>query len=365
VTPIEEHLQRRMALEGPLTLADYMSDVLGHPRYGYYICRDPFGQVGDFTTAPEISQMFGELLGLWALETWRRMGEPSQIHLVELGPGRGTLMADFLRATRRMPAFLEAADLHLVETSPVLRQAQAKALETSALSAHWHGDVATLPEEAPLLIIANEFFDALPIRQFQKTPTGWRERLVTFHPQTDQFGLALAKSSSPAEAWIDPAIRASATEGQIVELCPLGWRIAGDIGHRLQRQGGAALLIDYGYEGPETGETLQALKAHQYCSIFETPGEADLTAHVDFSALSKAAGEAGARATSLSSQGDFLRALGIDYRAQSLKQASPHTAISIQESYQRLIDPDQMGTLFKVLGLSNMTMPALAGLEAE
>lgn len=365
MTPLEAHLRRRIAVEGAISVADYMGTALGHPQHGYYITRDPLGRAGDFTTAPEISQMFGELIGLWCAEIWGQIGMPGVVHLVEFGPGRGTLMADLLRAGQRMPGFLEAVRLHFVETSPVLREAQARSVERFGLSPTWHEDVTALPEDAPLLFVANEFFDALPIHQMQKTETGWRERLVMVDPETDRLAVTQARGSGPLEALIDPEIRRKAGPGRIVELAPAAWRIAGDMGVRLARQGGAALLIDYGYEGPATGDTLQAVKAHNPCDILETPGEADLTAHVDFTALAKAAGTDGVRATPVVSQGDFLRALGIEYRAKTLmKVASSDTAKQIAAGRDRLILDQGMGTLFKVVGLAAEGVPPLPGLEA-
>lgn len=365
MTPLESHLRRRIAIEGPLTLADFMGDALGHPELGYYITRDPFGRAGDFTTAPEISQMFGELIGLWCAEIWAQMGTPAKVHLVEFGPGRGTLMADLLRAAKRMPGFLEAASLHLVETSPILRQSQARALERAPLAPTWHSDIATLPDDAPLLVVANEFFDALPIRQVQKTSQGWRERLVAIDPTKDQLALMIAPGPGPITALVDPEFGKRAKVGRVVELAPLAWRIVGDMGARIAAQGGAALTIDYGYEGPATGDTLQAVKAHKPCSIFETPGEADLTAHVDFTALATAAKAGGCRVSPVATQGDFLRALGIEVRAKSLVKAAPGgTARQIEQARDRLIGADGMGTLFKVLGLAANDLPPLPGLES-
>lgn len=362
--PLEIHLRRRIALDGAISLADFMGDALGHPKYGYYITRDPFGRAGDFTTAPEISQMFGELIGLWCAENWGRMGTPPQVHLVEFGPGRGTLMADLLRAGQRMPGFLEAIKLHFVETSPILRDAQKRSVARFGIDPTWHTDITSLPDDAPLLIVANEFFDALPIHQMQRGEQGWRERLVTVDPETDELALTVARGAGPLEALIDPKLRDEAGVGRIVELAPLAWRIVGDMGARIARQGGAALLIDYGYEGPATGDTLQAVKSHKPCDILEMPGEADLTAHVDFTALAKAALCPGLRATPVHTQGDFLRSLGIEYRAQSLmKVASSDTAQQIAAGRDRLILDEGMGTLFKVAGLAAEGMPPLPGLE--
>jgi NADH dehydrogenase [ubiquinone] 1 alpha subcomplex assembly factor 7 len=367
VTPLERHLRRRIALEGPLTLANYMADALGHPEHGYYTTRDPFGSAGDFTTAPEISQMFGELIGLWCADLWSRMGAPGRLLLVELGPGRGTLMADLMRAAGAMPGFAEAAEVHLVETSPVLRRAQAETLKDLPRPPRWLDGLAELPAGAPILLVANEFFDALPVRQFQRTARGWRERLVALDPQTDALSLTLAPGPSPAEALIDPVLREAAAEGAVAELAPAAWSVAGHLGDRLADQGGAALIADYGHAGPAAGDTLQAVRAHAPCSILETPGEADLTAHVDFTALAKAAaGGVGRRAAPLASQGDFLRALGIEIRAETLIRNAGSAAMAddIAAARDRLIGADTMGTLFKVLGLAAEATPPLAGLES-
>lgn len=358
-TPLEIHLRRRIAAEGPLTIADFMSDSLGHPDHGYYMTRDPFGRAGDFTTAPEISQMFGELIGLWCAEVWRSIGAPEQFLLVELGPGRGTLMSDLLRAARRMPGFIEAAELHLVEMSPVLRQTQARTLAPTAPV--WHDAFSDIPEDAPILLVANEFFDALPIRQITRTEAGWRERVIGITPDTDLLAIGLAAAKGPLESLLDEDLKASARPGQTAELAPISWRIAGEVGARLANQGGAALVIDYGHAGPALGNTLQAVKAHEPCDVLETPGEADVTVHVDFTPLARAAAQSGARATPLSTQGDFLRALGIEYRAQTLAKAGNPEVIA--KDVARLIGPDGMGTLFKVLGLAGPETPQLPGLE--
>ncbi|NMM43255.1 class I SAM-dependent methyltransferase [Rhodospirillaceae bacterium KN72] len=364
MTPLEAHLRRRIAVEGPIPLDTYMGEALGNPAHGYYMTRDPFGRAGDFTTAPEISQMFGELIGLWFAEIWRQMGQPNRFHLVEFGPGRGTLSADLLRAAKRLPGFLDACSLHLVETSPVLREAQRKTLSSSGVTPEWHGDIAELPDDAPLLIVANEFFDALPIRQMQRVEGGWRERLVGIDPNSDALAITLAGGTGPLEALIHPSKRDSAKVGKVVELAPIAWRIAGDLGARLAAQGGAALIIDYGYAGPATGDTLQAVKAHEPCGIFETPGDADLTVHVDFTALAHAATQAGCRAAPLLTQGEFLHRLGIDIRTQTLIQAAPEPMRDgILAARSRLIGEEAMGTLFKVLGLAAPEMPVLPGME--
>lgn len=360
--PLLRHMKRRIALEGPIPIADFMGLALGHPQHGYYMTRDPLGAAGDFTTAPEISQMFGELIGLWCAEVWRLMGEPARVRLVELGPGRGTLAADMLRAARMAPGFRHALSVTLVETSPALRTAQDRTLTQETIPVDWAGGVEEIPQDgAPLIVVANEFFDALPIRQLQKTPDGWRERLVALDPKSDALALTLAPGPGPVEALIPEAATASAVDGAVVEIAPAAWGVAGALGARLARDGGAALIIDYGHGRSAPGDTLQAVKAHEYCGVLEHVGEADLTAHVDFDALARAFREAGCRTAPLAGQGAFLQALGIAQRAAALAQKGGAAAIRAQA--QRLVAPDQMGTLFKILGVASPTAPPLPGLE--
>jgi len=343
-------IARRIALTGPISIADFMAEALGHPRLGYYRRAMPLGAEGDFTTAPEISQMFGELLGAWLAERWLAMGQPAPVRLVELGPGRGTLMADALRATRGVPGFHAALDLHLVETSEPLKVAQAAAL--AAFAPTWHERFDDVPA-GPLLLVANEFFDALPVRQFHRTAEGWRERMVGLAPD-GALRLALAPGLTPfASVLPDAAVGAEA------ELSEAGRTLAAAIGARLGRDGGWALIIDYGYDQSLSGASLQAVRGHRGAGILDRPGETDLSAHVDFEALASAAampafGPAG--------QGDFLRRLGILERAQSLKrQASPDQARAIDAALARLIAPDQMGTLFRVLAVGDTRSAAPAG----
>ncbi len=268
-----------------------MALALGHPEWGYYTTRDPFGRKGDFITASEISQVFGEMLGLWCVEVWRQMGAPDPVRLVELGPGRGTLMADALRAAAVSPDFIRAAQVHLVETSPVLREAQRSAL--AGRDVVWHDRFDDIPE-GPLLLVANEFFDALPVRQLQREADGWCERLVGNGPQGLQF--VLSTPGAPSAALLDPGMRAGAAEGAIAEIQPAALSIAAAISARLGAFGGAALIIDYGYMQSAAGDTLQAVRSHKPHDVLLDPGDADLTVHVDFAALARAAGvSAGAR----------------------------------------------------------------------
>jgi NADH dehydrogenase [ubiquinone] 1 alpha subcomplex assembly factor 7 len=355
-TPLAELLARRIAADGPLTIAAYMAEALGHPAHGYYITRDPLGATGDFTTAPEISQMFGEMIGAWCAERWQAMGRPDPVLLVELGPGRGTLMADALRVLERVPGLATALRLHLVETSPALRARQRAAL--GARPAHWHDRLDSVPD-GPLLLVANEFFDALPIRQLVRTEAGWAERCVGLAP--DGRGLAFVHDGATAPLLVPPALR-DAPAGSVVELCPAGAAVAAAIGARLAAAGGAALIIDYGYAGPACGDTLQAVRAHRHADILAEPGLADLTAHVDFAALARAAEGAGCRGHGPVGQGDFLKALGIGLRAEQLRRlATPAQARDIEAALARLTGDDQMGRLFKVLALTDAGASVPAG----
>ena len=339
MTPLAERLMAQIAATGPITLADYMALCLLDPAHGYYATRDPLGADGDFTTAPEISQMFGEVIGLALAQAWIDQGRPSRFTLAELGPGRGTLMADLLRATARVPGFLDAAELHLVEASPVLRRAQTALLPNPA----FHDTVETLPR-APLFCVANEFFDALPIRQFVKDGTGWRERVVGLEAGALAIGL-----TDPAPFSL-LAHRADDTEdGQIVEISPALPAITQTIANRIAAHGGAALIIDYG-DWTSLGDTLQALRRHDRADPLAAPGEADLTAHVDFEAIARAA--APACHTRLTPQGVFLERLGITDRANALARSLDGEALTAHiAAHRRLTHPSEMGDLFKVLGL--------------
>ncbi len=349
-SPLAELLRRRIRLTGPITLADFMAEALGHPEYGYYRTRDPFGERGDFTTAPEISQMFGELIGLWCAEVWRTAVAPQPVQLVELGPGRGTLMADALRAARMAPEFVAAASVHLVETSPALTAMQQEAL--AGQQAQWHRSLDEVPD-GPVLVIANEFFDALPIRQFEKTGEGWRERMVGLDTNGETFRLGLAPGGSVGDTLIPEAIRRTAGEGEIAEVCPAGLSIAHATGERIARHGGAALIVDYGHAASGVGDTLQALSGHKYSDPLQNPGAADLTAHVDFAALGVAAREAGAATHGPIAQGEFLIRLGIETRAAQLHaKATPDQAAGIKAALARLIGREGMGYLFKAMALT-------------
>ncbi len=336
---LRDHIIGQISQTGPISIADYMALCLMHPTWGYYVTRDPFGAAGDFTTAPEISQMFGELIGLSLAQSWLDQGAPAPFTLAELGPGRGTLMADVLRATANVPGFHAAAAVHLVETSPHLRAMQSATVP----NAIHHDTVDTLPD-APLFLIANEFFDALPIRQFVREGQGWAERVVGIE------GDALAYGLTPPAPRPALAHRIEDTQdGDVVELCPALPGITAALGGRIAAFGGAALIIDYG-DWRSQGETLQALAGHCMTDPLATPGEADLTAHVDFDAVAQAATPA--LYSRLTPQGVFLERLGITERAQKLAQrlTGPDLDSHIA-AHRRLTHPDEMGTLFKVMAL--------------
>ncbi len=354
MSSLADQLRGLIALEGPITVERYMDLCLRH----YYATRDPLGQAGDFTTSPEISQMFGELIGLWMLEVWHAMGRPSPCRLVELGPGRGTLMADLLRATRLLPGFREAASVHLVETSPALRERQRMTLAASGYGIEWHDSLAEVPS-GPMLLVANEFFDALPVRQFIATERGWCERLVGLDGDRLVFGLR----GEP-----QPGLPNPLRPGDVLELPVVSLGIARELAARLAATGGAALVIDYGYWGPAFSDTLQALKAHAFVDPLAEPGEADLTTHVDFHQLAQAGHASGARIHGPSPQGDFLLALGIETRAAGLRQrATPAQAADLDRALARLTERDDkgMGELFKVLALTHNDLEAVPGLPAS
>jgi NADH dehydrogenase [ubiquinone] 1 alpha subcomplex assembly factor 7 len=344
-----------IAAEGPITVARYMELALGHPKHGYYVTRDPLGRAGDFITAPEISQMFGELIGLWLAQSWLDQGAPDRFTLAEAGPGRGTLMADLLRATRGVPGFHDAARVHLVETSPVLRAVQAGALAEVAPGATWHDDIAGLPADQPLWLVANEFLDALPVRQFVRIDDGWRERLVGVKDGALGFGLAPEPTPLPIP---------TAAEGSVFETSPAALAAMAGIGARVSRQGGAALLIDYGHVVSGCGDTFQAIHGHVFADPLADPGEADLTAHVDFAAMAAAARLAGAEVQGPVTQAAFLRSLGLEARAERLMAGkSADRAGRIAGERDRLVDmaPTGMGQLFKVLALTAPGVPKPPG----
>ena len=361
VTQLEQLIRDRIRDHGPMPVSDYMALALGHPDHGYYRKADPLGRDGDFITAPEISQVFGEIIGLWCVVTWQHAGRPAPFHLVELGPGRGTLMADAVRAASTVPDFVAAAKIHLVETSPILRNRQRENLKGH--DATWHSAIDTVPC-GPCLFIANEFFDALPIDQYVRTADGWNQRCIGLDPLTSHLNFVVDPTSTITAGLIPPSA-AVAPAGSLFEHSPACHEIAAAIGARLANAGIAALIIDYGHTRSDSGETLQAVRRHEHHEILVDPGYADLTAHVDFSALATAARTAGAVPFGPVSQGTFLSNLGIEARTAKLAAGQDTTQEnSLRSGCHRLIDAQGMGTLFKVLALTDGKLGIPAGFEA-
>ena len=341
---VAESLAAAIRLKGPISVAHYMAVANAH----YYSKRDPLGVAGDFTTAPEISQMFGELIGAWCADLWERAERPN-IHYVELGPGRATLAKDALRVIASAGL---APHVHLVETSATLRAVQAERLP----DAIFHDDISTLPEDGALLIIANEFFDALPVHQLIRGAENWHERRVSCH---GALFLPVADKTVP-ESLIPKSLR-DAPVGSIIESSPASVAIVTALARRLKTQGGAALLIDYGYDGPAVGETLQAVRGHSFANPFEAPGSQDLSAHVDFATLGQAASLAGTIVSGPVGQGDFLGSLGIAARTAALARAAPGRRDDIAMAHARLTQPDAMGTLFRAMAIYAADWPKPAG----
>jgi len=345
-----------IAAQGPMSIAEFMTIALHDREAGYYATRDPLGVAGDFITAPEISQMFGELIGLWLAQVWQDQGRPKNPRLVELGPGRGTLLADALRALKLVPEFLRALDVVLVEVSPVLRTLQEKSLSNCGVPVRWVPEFRTIAHDRPFYLIANEFFDALPIQQYVKTERGWCERMVS----VDRSGELAFALSPPLPEWSLPIAqnRAGAPNGSVYEFSKAGVSLAEDIGHFVEDVGGAAIIIDYGYDVPGFSETLQAVASHKFADVLSAPGSSDLSAHVDFSALRIAARQGGAAVYGPIGQGEFLTALGIAQRAERLSRADPQ---KIAAEVNRLTNVDQMGTLFKALAIVPKFAPTPPG----
>ena len=337
-----DQIDAQIRASGPMSIATYMGLALGHPRQGYYAAGRPIGASGDFITAPEISQMFGELIGFFFVNLWQQMGQPRSFTLLELGPGRGTLMADALRAAGKAEGFENALHLQLFESNALLKHEQETRLARYA--PYWASDIDAVSED-PLFVIANEFFDALPIKQFVKAADGWHERLVGLADGRRAFGL----SPTPIPASAAPKEVADAKPGEVLELSPAAVGTMQRLARKVARQGGAILAIDYGYATTQTGETLQAVKAHTFADPLDGPGETDLSAHVNFAALGEAARAAGLEVPALVTQGEFLLHLGLGERAKALARANPAEAANIALAVERLTAPSQMGVLFKVL----------------
>ncbi|MDE2183641.1 MAG: SAM-dependent methyltransferase [Alphaproteobacteria bacterium] len=341
--------------EGPLSVAQFMSLCLYDPEGGAYAAGEPIGQ--HFITAPEISQAYGELAGLWVAQTWLDQGRPDRPRLMELGPGRGTLMADALRALKVvMPDFLDGAEIVLIESSPGLQRRQ-----ETALAGHdrvrWHKHFGDVPADRPLFLIANEFFDCLPVRQFVKTEKGWCERMVIVR----EGKLAFAVAPAAIDPSLLPPDRVEAPEGGFYEVSPASLALAAEIAATIAACGGGGLIIDYGYDGPGYGETLQAVAGHAYADVLVDPGKVDVSAHVDFVALTRAVRAGGAAAHGPVPQGRFLQALGMAARAERLIAANPGQADAIAAAIDRLVNPDKMGSLFRALGVAPKNAPPLPG----
>ncbi len=352
MTVLADILKAQIAAEGPISLAAYMEACLLHPEHGYYITRDPLGALGDFITAPEISQMFGEMIGLSLAQAWLDQGQPRRFTLAELGPGRGTLMRDAMRATQSIPGFHAAAQVWLVEASPPLRAAQAQAVPKASFA----GDLSELPDQ-PLFLIANEFFDALPIHQYRRVGQAWSERIVGLADGSLIFGAA-----SPERLRALAPRLPDTKDSDIIELCPAAPALMGQIANRIAMHGGAALVVDYG-DWRSLGDTFQAMKNHKPVDPLASPGQSDLTAHVDFAALSDACGSV--LPSQMTPQGVFLERLGITARAQMLAKALSGPDLSAHISaHRRLTHPEEMGQLFKVIGIVAKGAPMLPGLEA-
>jgi len=348
MTPLADLIAAEIRANGPMNIARYMDLCLAHPEYGYYMTRDPFGTAGDFTTAPEISQMFGEMSGAWLADVWIKSGRVEPFALVECGPGRGTLMADILRATKGVEGFQGALSVHLLEMSPILKEKQAEALIGFPVT--WHGTLNTLPADRPLMVIGNEFLDALPIRQYVYQDEKWHEKMVDLDKNgAFRFVLkTLQKAENEGLLQLYPHSR----DGDVREDSSVLNQFLKALFFRLKKQGGTALFMDYGHVLPAGGDTLQALRTHRFVSPLESPGEVDITAHVDFSNIVSLATEAGLSVHGPAGQGTFLTTLGIYARAKILmKTASEQQRVDLHAALHRLTAPEAMGDLFKVVAI--------------
>ena len=362
-SPLKSEIEKLIRSAGPMPVWRYMEICLTHPDYGYYVSRDPLGREGDFITAPEVSQMFGELLGLWSASVWKAMGSPTDLLLIELGPGRGTMMVDALRALRVLPPLYQSLHIHLVEINPLLRDKQRAAL-TNLRNVDWHDSIDQVPE-GPAIILANEYFDVLPIHQMVKQETGWHERVIEIGHDGDLvFGTA-AEPTPHFDILLPPLVRA-APVGAVFEWRPDSAMMK--LARRVRLQGGAALIIDYGHSRSDAGDTFQAIASHSFADPLKNPGEADITAHVDFQALARAAEDVGALVHGPVPQGDFLKRLGIETRAARLRaKAAPEVAEGVTEAMQRLVGGGRggMGSMFKVMAVSDPILDDLVGFSDD
>lgn len=369
-SPLRRLIIDEIAAGGPISVERYWELCQYHPDYGYYMCRDPVGGRGDFTTAPEISQLFGEMIGIWAMEQWRAMGAPRHFHLIECGPGHGTLMADLLRIAAVLPDFLAACQLHMIEISPHLKDIQQRTLSqiqqvAQCRSIDWHNDITDIPLSAPVIIIGNEFFDAIPIRQYIWKNERWRERRVDYNGQEFVFTDAeISADSMPLSPAAPPQKEATIVDGNIMEWSPIRDKICDRILQILKSYTGAALFIDYGYEKFEFGDSLQAIYKHKYSNIFQNQGVSDITSHINFGKMVDQVNDYNLD-VSLCNQGEFLISIGIFDRANQLKRAldsDKELGISVQDidiAVKRLVSVDQMGQIFKVISINNFSPAAL------
>jgi NADH dehydrogenase [ubiquinone] 1 alpha subcomplex assembly factor 7 len=362
-TGLSKRLAERISSGGPLSVGVFLSEAMFDPCAGFYATKDPIGAGEDFITAPEISQIFGELIGLWLASCWQNMRHPAPVQLVEFGPGRGTMMKDILRAVRAVPGFANALSVNLIEASPALINVQAKMLAHAPCAVNWQSALSDVPDEA-CLVVGNEYLDCLPIRQFVRQNGAWFERLVD-HAKDGSFHFVLsgASASAPEIAMIAPALRA-APDGALVEVRPAIAPLMDELAVRFAAAPGMALFIDYGPANSETGDTLQAIKGHKKVGPLDAPGSADLTTRVDFEEIKRAAQKAGLQVAGPVSQGGWLKRLGLEYRAADLMQKNPAQKSKLARQVYRLTDPDQMGDLFKIIAIFPKAAPVPEGFSA-
>lgn len=345
LNPLELHLKRLVEAQGPMALGAFIECALIHPEYGYYTQSNPFGKTGDFITAPDISQTFGEILGAWVIDIWNQMERPAVVNLIECGPGRGTLMVDMARMFRQFPNLTKAVHIRLIETQGEQRKAQEKALESVNVS--WHEDISDVPDDNPCIIIGNEFLDALPIEQLKRGKSGWQKRYVHFSKEENTF-IYEWKNADKGLLEHLPSITES---NKIYEVSPARSRFIQQCAERIKRHTGAALFIDYGHIKSHHGDTLQAVKNHAYSKVLRDIGKSDITSHVDFDALARCLSARGVKVMPIISQGPFLLRLGIQHRLKALQKSAPSIDVSqeLHDGVDRLVSPKEMGELFKVL----------------
>jgi len=369
MTTLRDRITNRIKSEGPMSVAEYMGLCLLDPKHGYYPTRDPLGSDGDFITAPEISQMFGEVLGIWAIQTWKDMGCPGGLSLIEYGPGRGIMMSDILRAARLAPEFLDNVSVYFIEASAALEAVQAKTLADSPVPVSWVESLDDVPF-GPTIIIGNEYLDCLPIKQFIQTDRfagaqGFHERLVTIDPDNGELAFGIAPEPiSVLAAKALPSAHKDAKNDDLLEICPAAQQLLNSLVERFQSSPGRALFIDYGPEVTEFGDSLQALKRHKKVDVFSDPGNTDLTARVDFAALGEFSAALQLSCTAPVSQNEFLSKLGIEMRAAALAKAKPDSKAVIARQLERLTGEDQMGSLFKAMCFQSVGLNVPLGFRA-